>query len=101
MRNIESHNHHLFCIALATVFRRYNLLRRVASQKTENYSKRRICNITTIIKKKPWKTDITIILIDEDLGLSWDDKWSDKRINNIKSDYKKVTGVYRLLPPKK
>jgi len=36
-------------------------------------SNRRICNVTTIMEKRPWRTDITIILIDEDLGLSWDE----------------------------
>ena len=45
-------------------------------------------------EKKPWRTDITIILIDEDLGLSWDEKWPTERINQIKSNYEKVTWVF-------
>jgi len=57
-------------------------------------SNRRICSVTTIMEKKPWRTDITIVLIDEDLGLSWDEKWSTERIARIKSDYEKVTWVF-------
>jgi hypothetical protein len=57
-------------------------------------SNRRICNVTTIIEKKPWRTDITIILIDEDLGLSWDEEWQNTRINKIRSNYEKATWVF-------
>jgi len=57
-------------------------------------SKHRICNVTTIMEKKPWRTDITIILIDEDLGLSWDEKWPIERISQIKSNYEKVTWIF-------
>jgi len=57
-------------------------------------SKHRICNVTTIIEKRPWQTDITIIVIDEDLGLSWDEKWQDDRIGKIRSNYEKVTWVF-------
>lgn len=57
-------------------------------------SPRRICNVTTIIEKRPWRTAMTIILIDEDLGLSWDEKWTAKRISKIKSNYEKVTWVF-------
>lgn len=57
-------------------------------------SNRRICSVTTIMEKRPWRTDITIVLIDEDLGLSWDEKWSTERIARIKSNYKKVTWVF-------
>lgn len=55
---------------------------------------RRICNVTTIMEKRPWRTDITIILIDEDLGLGWDEKWSRERIGQIKSNYEKVTWIF-------
>ena len=57
-------------------------------------SDRRICNVTTIIEKRPWRTDIVIILIDEDLGLSWDEKWQPERIGRIRSKYEKVTWVF-------
>ena len=54
----------------------------------------RICNVTTIIEKRPWRTDMRIVLIDEDLGLSWAEKWPTKRISKIKSNYEKVTWVF-------
>ncbi len=57
-------------------------------------SDRRICNVTAIIEKKPWRTDMVIILIDEDLGLSWDEKWQPERIGRIRSKYEKVTWVF-------
>ncbi len=47
----------------------------------------RICNITTIIRKKPRMTDICIILVTEDLGLGWDPGWSQERIDSIYSNY--------------
>jgi hypothetical protein len=57
-------------------------------------SKHRICNVTTIMEKRPWRTDMTILLIDEDLGLSWDEKWPIERISQIKSNYEKVTWIF-------
>lgn len=57
-------------------------------------SNRRICSVTTIMEKRPWRTDITIILTDEDLGLSWDEKWSTERTAQIKSNYERVTWVF-------
>ena len=55
---------------------------------------RRICNVTTILEKRPWRTEMTIILVDEDLGLSWDETWPNERINRIKANYEKVTWVF-------
>jgi hypothetical protein len=37
---------------------------------------------------------MTIILIDEDLGLSWDERWTPRRISKIKADYEAVTWVF-------
>lgn len=61
---------------------------------TDCSAHRRICNVTTIMEKRPWRTGITILLIDEDLGLSWDEKWPTERISQIKSNYEKVTWVF-------
>ncbi len=57
-------------------------------------STRRICSVTTIMEKKPWRTEITVILINEDLGLSWDEKWPSDRISSIKANYENVTWVF-------
>jgi len=57
-------------------------------------SPKRICSVVTIMEKKPWRTDISIILVDEDLGLGWDDAWHEDRVRKIKSNYEKVTWVF-------
>ncbi len=57
-------------------------------------SKRRICNVTTIIEKEPWQTRITVILVDEDLGLSWNERWQNERIAKIKLNYERATWVF-------
>jgi hypothetical protein len=31
---------------------------------------KRICNVATTIEKKPWRTDMTVFIVNEDLGLS-------------------------------
>ena len=48
----------------------------------------RICNIITIIEKKPRMTDITIVLVAQDLGLGWDPDWPLERRERITSAYK-------------
>ena len=54
----------------------------------------RICSVTTIMERRPWRTDISIILVDEDLGLGWDENWTEERIQKIKSEYEKVTWIF-------
>ena len=51
----------------------------------------RVCSVTSIIEKRPWRTEISVILVDEDLGLSWDETWPEDRILKIKSNYEEVT----------
>ncbi len=48
----------------------------------------RICNITTIIEKKPRMTEIAIILVGQDLGLGWDPDWPEERKEKIASAYR-------------
>jgi hypothetical protein len=48
----------------------------------------RICNITTIISKKPPGIDFTIILVNEDLGLGWDPDWPEERKEKIAASYR-------------
>jgi hypothetical protein len=55
---------------------------------------RRICSVISIIEKRPWRTEISTILVNEDLGLSWDETWPKDRISKIKSNYEKVTWVF-------
>jgi hypothetical protein len=55
---------------------------------------KRICSTVSIIEKRPWRTEISVILVNEDLGLSWDETWPEDRIRRIKSNYEKVTWVF-------
>ncbi len=66
------------------------------------HSKERICNITAIIERQPHMADVTVLLIDEDLGLGWDPSWSEERKQKIESHYKEVSWEH-ILPwhPKK
>jgi L-lactate utilization protein LutB len=54
----------------------------------------RICSVTSIMEKKPWRTEVSVVLVNEDLGLSWDETWSENRIRRIKSNYERVTWVF-------
>ncbi len=54
-------------------------------------SKERLCSITAIIEKQPHGADITVVLVDEDLGLGWDVSWPKDRKERIESRYGDVT----------
>jgi hypothetical protein len=63
-------------------------------------SPQRICNITTILSKKPPTVDFIIILVGEDLGLGWDPDWPEERIEKITSAYRAEMDKFRAsLPP--
>lgn len=51
------------------------------------------CNIYTIIEGKPARTDLHVIIVNQDLGLGWDPSWPQKRITKILDDYKKFVWV--------
>jgi hypothetical protein len=63
-------------------------------------SPQRICNITTILSKKPPSVDFNIVLVGEDLGLGWDPGWPEERIEKIASAYRTEIEKFRAsLPP--
>jgi|WetSurSiteA1Bulk_404760.scaffolds.fasta_scaffold01489_2 hypothetical protein len=63
-------------------------------------SPQRICNITTIISKKPPSVDFLIVLVGEDLGLGWDPEWPKERIEKIAAAYRTEIEKFRAsLPP--
>jgi hypothetical protein len=65
-------------------------------------SPQRICNITTIISKKPPSVDFLIVLVGEDLGLGWDPEWPKERIEKIAAAYRTEIEKFRAsLPPPK
>jgi hypothetical protein len=54
----------------------------------------RACNITMILEKCPGRTDLTVILVDEDLGMGFDPTWPVERIEHIKRRYEQFDGPY-------
>ena len=63
-------------------------------------SPQRICNVTTILWKKPPMMDFTILLVDEDLGLGWDPDWPQERIEKIQETYRtEMQKFLATLPP--
>jgi len=62
----------------------------------------RICNITTIISKRPPSVDFSVIISQEDLGLGWDPAWPEERIEKIKSAYRmEMEKFLKMLPKRK
>jgi hypothetical protein len=57
---------------------------------TDCSSSERMCNITTIIEKRPSFSDITILLVGKDLGLGWNPSWSRERIERIAATYREA-----------
>jgi hypothetical protein len=51
------------------------------------------CNIFTIIEGKPTQTNLNVILVNQDLGLSWDSSWPQERIIKILEGYKQFVWV--------
>lgn len=47
----------------------------------------RICNVTTIMEGCPPFTEITVVVVNEDLGLGWDISWPKERINKISENH--------------
>ncbi len=55
---------------------------------TDCKSPMRVCTVTTIIEAKPRMTQISIILVGEDMGLGWNPDWKEERKDNILSVFK-------------
>jgi len=52
-------------------------------------SEDRGCNIFTIIEGKPVRTNLNVVIVNQDLGLGWDPSWPQDRITKIVEEYKK------------
>lgn len=68
-----------------------------AGKCVECKSEERLCNVTTILEKAPAYTEVTVILVDDDLGLGWDESWSQERIERIHSNCDELTWLRRRL----
>jgi hypothetical protein len=66
----------------------------VTGECTDCDSPSRICNVTIVLEKKPGHTDLSVIIVDEDLGLGWDPAWDEKRISQIESNYNQHTWAF-------
>jgi len=53
----------------------------------------RMCNVFTTIEGKPRRTDIKVIIVNEDLGLSWNESWPRERIVKIVENYKRFVWI--------
>ena len=53
----------------------------------------RVCNIFTIIEGKPLRTNLNVVIVDEDLGLGWDPSWPESRIMQIINNHKKFLWI--------
>jgi hypothetical protein len=61
----------------------------------------RICNITTILSKKPpMVQEFAIVVIGQDLGLGWDPSWPQERIDKVKNAYLEEWGKMFANMPK-
>jgi hypothetical protein len=54
----------------------------------------RACNITVILDRKPALKELTVVLVDEDLGLGWDTEWPNERIDDIRDKYERFDWPY-------
>jgi hypothetical protein len=55
----------------------------------------RMCNVFTIIEGKPRRTIIKVIVVNEDLGLGWDESWPRERIDSIIENYRRFVWIPR------
>lgn len=52
----------------------------------------RVCTVTTIIEAKPRVTQISIILVGEDIGLGWNPDWKEERKEKIHNVFRENWG---------
>jgi hypothetical protein len=55
----------------------------------------RVCTVTTIIEAKPRVTQISIVLVGEDIGLGWETDWEKDRKDKIKAAFRENLGKLR------
>jgi hypothetical protein len=59
----------------------------------------RICNVTTILERAPTYTGVNVVLVDQDLGLSWAENWSQERKDRIVAECDTLTWLRRRPKP--
>jgi len=84
IRNIIAPNHSLIKTATSGVKAKTPCAK--SGECTDCRSLERKCNIFTIIESKPLRTNLNVVIVNEDLGLGWDPSWPEYRVRKIK-DY--------------
>jgi hypothetical protein len=54
----------------------------------------RACNVTVIIEGKPFQTEINVVIVDQDLGLGWNEAWPQDRIDKIAAEHEKFMWTF-------
>jgi len=70
----------------------------ITGECTDCRARDRMCNIFTVIEGKPAQTEIHVVIVNEDLGLGWDESWPQKRILRIVEKYKKSVWIPPAVP---
>ena len=55
------------------------------------HSPDRICSVTSIIERRPWRSTVMIVIVKADFGLSYDPTWEQARKDRILSAYQAST----------
>lgn len=57
-------------------------------------SPERVCNVTVVLERRPICTALTVVLVDDDLGLGWHPDWDPGRIQRIRDAYYQHTWTH-------
>lgn len=66
-----------------------------AGRCVECESEERLCNVTTILERAPTYTAVTVIIVDDDLGLAWSDDWGQERVDLMCTSCDELTWLRR------
>jgi len=58
------------------------------------HSHDRICSVTSIIERRPWRSTVIVVIVKADLGLSYDPAWDQARKDRILSAYRASTWTF-------
>ena len=58
----------------------------------------RMCNVFTIIEGRPLRCEINVVIVNQDLGLGWDESWPKERIARIVENYKRYVWIPPVIP---
>lgn len=70
-----------------------------AGRCTDCHSPERACHVTTILERCPTYTPVTVVMVDADLGLGWDETWPAERIESIYSRCAELTWLRSRASP--